>query len=657
MIFTGVLTAGAFELARHEDTQIAYIEGTASGQFVTIVIKDNEGTVAHINQYEVVDGKYSAKFPVEGSGEFTYSVNDGENDVTSAALVKVETYPVSVDVVVADQTSGGKYITEASLVNAVANITNKYGDNETFKTILAFYDENNKLLDVKISSEYAVEFEKLSDKKTLEYGSVPENTVRIKAFAWENEATLVPAGGADTAEINDMIFGNDEQKIVVAFFGDSISHSGVQQKFIESYYKTKYPGREIVFLNKGINGDEANRIVSRFDWEAMNDEYGLSPAPDEATMMIGMNDINRALYPSGSDVNKEKEIAECLSSIEEVILLCKENNVTLTLVTPSLYDDDESFEKGAAANSVGANDALGKVGEGVKDLAEKYNLPLIDLHTATNNWTEAIRAIEPGVQAITGTDRIHPDNFGGFVMGYEVVKQQGNNPIVAEVDIDALGETVSAENAKVTNFKASTTSVSYTYKANSLPVAYNTNYKKAESYNIPVTEDINREIIRVTGLEDGVYTIKMNGTALTKTYTAEELRNGVNIAIDSNNPGQKQALLVDAKAQAKVNKEVAYRQIPSMETVIVRLKDVCKTGISSRKEVAAYLADPAKVEAFVTSDYIVNANAESFYRSNIAQYNELKPKQAELWAEIEALDAQANALAVTSEIEVVIEKQ
>lgn len=115
--------------------------------------------------------------------------------------------------------------------------------------------------------------------------------------------------------------------------------------------------------------------------------------------------------------------------------------------------------------------------------------------------------------------------------------------------------------------------------------------------------------------------------------------------------------LVDAKAQAKVNKEVSYRQIPSMETVIVRLKDVCNTGISSRKEVAAYLADPANVEAFVTSKYIVDSKAESFYRSNIKQYNELKPKQAELWAEIEALDAEANALAVTSEIEVVIEKQ
>ena len=40
--------------------------------------------------------------------------------------------------------------------------------------------------------------------------------------------------------------------------------------------------------------------------------------------------------------------------IYTVANLCKENNITLTLVTPSLYDDDASFENGELKTEITA---------------------------------------------------------------------------------------------------------------------------------------------------------------------------------------------------------------------------------------------------------------------------------------------------------------
>lgn len=635
----------------NQDTGYVYFEGqldeSNTGSYVTLLVKNDDG-VGYINQYKVNDdGSYYGKFQLSDDlKNYKVSLKAGNSDVTDtiSAMYTHELFQVlSLEVV---NENGSVFLENSDDIYLSALIKNKYTD------------ENDTLLDVKISSEYSVKFDEIESKQEFEYGEIPVSATRVKAFAWENESTLVPLAEPYNAHINDMTFGSDYEKVVVAFLGDSISHSGVQQRFIESYYKNKYPDRDVVFINKGINGDMADRVIDRFDYEIMADKY--SPAPQEAAIMIGMNDIHRQFYGENSTYTEEQKSAKiefCLENIEKIINLCKENNITLTLVTPSLYDDDASFENGDTNNAIGANAALGKVGEGMKALAEKYNLPLIDLHTATNNWTKAIREISPGVQAITNVDRIHPDNFGGFVMGYEFVKQQGNSSIVASVDIDVETVTANVENAKVTNLSANKSKVSYTYKANSLPVAYNESYQKAESYNIPVTQDINNEIIKVTGLDEGTYTIKMNDTALTQTYTAAELAEGVNIAIDMNNPGQITALKVDEKVIEKATKEKAYRQIPSMESVIVRLKDTCNTGISNREDVAAYLADPDNVEAFLSSDYIVNSGTVNFYRNNINTYNSIKPNQAEEWAAIENLDAQANALAITEIISVVIEKQ
>ncbi len=194
-----------FEIGRHQDTEVVYLEGkidnTSNQDFVTILIKNDEGNIAYIGEYETDNvGRYSAKFPVKGSGTFTYSVKAGNTDVTeSVTIASINSNGVFVDLWIADS-NGGETVTAQSLISAGATIKNKYSYNDAFKFILAFYDTNDRLIKCKISDEVSVEFDDINSTKEFPYGaSAPENTAKVKAFAWKDVTNLVPFG--DDAEV------------------------------------------------------------------------------------------------------------------------------------------------------------------------------------------------------------------------------------------------------------------------------------------------------------------------------------------------------------------------------------------------------------------------------------------------------------------------
>src|SRR5690554_2172601 len=76
----------------------------------------------------------------------------------------------------------------------------------------------------------------------------------------------------------------------VNFIGNSITHSGGFHNHVLLYYATRFPNEEIMFLNAGISGDNANDIFRRLE----DDIIPLKA--DWSIVMVGMNDVNRALY-------------------------------------------------------------------------------------------------------------------------------------------------------------------------------------------------------------------------------------------------------------------------------------------------------------------------------------------------------------------------
>ena len=75
-----------------------------------------------------------------------------------------------------------------------------------------------------------------------------------------------------------------------AAVGDSITHSGSYHHWIQLYHLTRFPNRPLELANCGISGDSAAGALRRYPWDI---------APHRATVatiMLGMNDVTRALY-------------------------------------------------------------------------------------------------------------------------------------------------------------------------------------------------------------------------------------------------------------------------------------------------------------------------------------------------------------------------
>ena len=143
-----------------------------------------------------------------------------------------------------------------------------------------------------------------------------------------------------------------------------------------------------------------------------------------------------------------------------------------------------------------------------------------------------------GAEEMISTDRIHPNNVGHYVLAYNVINYLFKDTgLVASVTVDAANASFDAENATVKDVEVKDGVVKYYYAPNALPWHNGDNYIKAEKY-VDLTDDLNREIIKVTGLEaDATYTIKFNDVAVA-TATGAELAEGINIATLANNPGQ-----------------------------------------------------------------------------------------------------------------------
>ena len=81
----------------------------------------------------------------------------------------------------------------------------------------------------------------------------------------------------------------------VVFFGDSITHGGRYGEYVNLFYATRYPERNIWFSNSGWSGARAEQGL----WSIEDDI--VAKKPTVVTVMFGMNDINRDVWPRTND--------------------------------------------------------------------------------------------------------------------------------------------------------------------------------------------------------------------------------------------------------------------------------------------------------------------------------------------------------------------
>ncbi len=396
-----------------------------------------------------------------------------------------------------------------------------------------------------------------------------------------------------------------ESELNIAFLGDSLTRSYAYINYLDAFIKTRFPDKRIRLINAGKDGEYVTGGMARFD------EDVVAKDADKLVICFGANDVERYYYKNGSAASKASAIAQAKENLESAILTAQKSGIKdIILMSAPTQDDRANYVPGSGTEAlIGLSDGLNQIAENTKALAKKYKLEYIDLNTFTDDIMDRAEKAGTNKEEIISADRIHPNTLGYFMIATKIAETlYADSNIVGAVDINAATGENSVVNATVSDVSTANGGVSFTYQAKSLPMGVDSNYNKAvENYSKPATgadngeyfeftEKMNQEIIKVTNLKAGNYTISF-GDVVLGTYTAKELAAGVNIAVNEKNPGQAQALEIVKSYAAAISEFGALRYFENLITILKqnnayegRTKDEMATWLDNNNYSGSYFS-------------------------------------------------------------------
>ncbi|OQP40053.1 GDSL family lipase [Niastella yeongjuensis] len=329
------------------------------------------------------------------------------------------------------------------------------------------------------------------------------------------------------------------------FVGNSITEAGYYESYIWLYYMLHFPGRKITVYNCGIGGDRAQNILGRIEADVF------AKKPTTICVTFGMNDSGYFEYLSGNgDSTGKKRAQESQRYFDTISLKLKAYTAAKKImITSSLYDETMKNPKNYFPKKSLSMNTIAAFQE---KAAQDNHWGFVDfLHPMTE--ITLLEQRKDSAFTLTSSDRIHPGNAGHFVMAWLFLKQQGlaGKP-VADIAIDAAAKKIQhAENCQLTCLSVTPGTIQVDYLANSLPFPQDTVSRMWENPQrqadalkvIPFTEEMNREMLTVHGLNNGNYSLLIDGKSIGK-YSGEQLGAGINLALIKTTPQYDQAMTV-----------------------------------------------------------------------------------------------------------------
>ncbi len=195
----------------------------------------------------------------------------------------------------------------------------------------------------------------------------------------------------------------------IILLGDSITHAGLYPYLLQQY-SLLYCGGEFNFINSGVAGGRAKTAR----WRLAEDVYDLKP--DMVVINFGMNDVEREHYDGNPTPEKEAKKAAALleyqNEVTGLIYDLQGHDINeIVLCTPPPFDE---YNDSKLPNLPGCNEeGLSNCAKIIREIAARFELPVIDLHSA---MTQTVKH-----QSIS-EDRVHPLNFGHYLIAAIVLK-------------------------------------------------------------------------------------------------------------------------------------------------------------------------------------------------------------------------------------------
>jgi lysophospholipase L1-like esterase len=354
----------------------------------------------------------------------------------------------------------------------------------------------------------------------------------------------------------------------ITFVGNSITEAGYYESYIWLYYMLHFPGERIRIYNVGIGGDRAKNILDRFEDDV------LPKRPSVICLTFGMNDTGYYEFLGANpDSGAQARVKESYHYFELIQKKLKAlPDVKKVLIASSPYDETVKNPKNYFPKKTLAMLEIAKFQE---QAARDNHWGYVDFLNPMNE-IDAREQKKDSTFTLTGPDRIHPGNAGHFVMAWLFLKAQGlGNKPVADIAIDAAtGKVDRATNCQITNVSgtaksgaaASSAALRFDYLAASLPFPVDTlprlwgnpSPQSGAVGVMPFYTEFNREMLRVKGLKDKTYTLTMDGKPIGR-WTGAQLREGINLAAQTNTPEYEQAMAVLSLNEERMGLESKLR--------------------------------------------------------------------------------------------------
>jgi GDSL-like Lipase/Acylhydrolase family len=306
----------------------------------------------------------------------------------------------------------------------------------------------------------------------------------------------------------------------LAICGDSITQQKMYSRIMETYLTVCVPDLAITVRQYGWSGERAGGFLGRM----ANDCLRFTPTI--ATTCYGMNDCEYKPYEDRiGDTYRDKTTA--------VVDAFEHAGARVVVGSPGIVGKMPSWVKTAKGTVDDLNGSLCKLRNIDIEIAAREHAGFADIF-----WpmiTAAIHAHEiyGPEYAVSGKDGVHPGWAGHTLMAYAFLKGLGLDGNIGTLTVDlAAHQATGSEGHTALGFEngeAQFKSSRYPFCAAGGEVAKDDNIRSGMTL-IPFEKDLNRLTLIVKGGKAANYEITW-GVA-SRTYTADELARGVNLADD-----------------------------------------------------------------------------------------------------------------------------
>ena len=324
----------------------------------------------------------------------------------------------------------------------------------------------------------------------------------------------------------------------VVFYGDSITEQRLYTMITELYGVTRYPKLDVTYVHSGWGGDRVTGGGGGpIDVRLQRDVFAYKPTV--VTIMLGMNDGKYVNNTPADDETYYKGYRHIVESLKQ-----NAPGVRITAIEPSPYDD---VTRPINLQPSGYNAVLLNYSAWIRKYAGENKLEVADLNLPVVETLRKANGANAEVAQKILPDRIHPSLSGHLLMAEQLLKSWNARAAVSAVTIDAAaGKVTQSDFTRISDLHSGEPFV-WTELDEALPLPFaqllSSDRDKTIALAIStsdITEALNQEPLRVTGLKPGKYKLTIDGETA-GTWADTEMAKGINLAtLDT--PMSKQAM-------------------------------------------------------------------------------------------------------------------